>query len=89
MQLVFFLILAVIAVSLIVAFVLAILSMAAIGLAIGLPIYFILRHWSRNNPRIARLKQSPLERLQQLYIDGRIDLFEYESRLARLIAIEH
>lgn len=89
MQLLLALILAVVLVSLFVALVIAVVSLAAVGLVIGIPAYFLIRHFSRSQPRIRQFTQNPMERLQQAYVDGKIDLFEYERRVRRLIAIEH
>jgi biopolymer transport protein ExbB/TolQ len=89
MQLVLALLLAVILLSLFVALVIAVVSLAAVGLAIGIPAYFLIRHFSRSQPRLRQFAQNPMERLQQLYVEGKIDLFEYERRVRRLIAIEH
>ena len=89
MQFLLILVLGIILVSLLLAVLVAVISLAAIGLAIGIPAYILVRHFSHKNPRIRQVVQNPMERLQQAYIEGKIDLFEYERRVARLIAIEH
>jgi hypothetical protein len=61
----------------------------AMALAIGVPAYFFFKHRRSINGHFNRLAQSPMERLQSLYVDGKIDLFEFERRVAHLIAIEH
>lgn len=88
MQVVIAVVLAVVLMSLIAAVLIAVLSMAAIGLAIGIPAYLLIRYMNGRRPQLVRVAQSPLERLQQLYIEGKIDLFEFEQRAARLIAVE-
>jgi hypothetical protein len=32
---------------------------------------------------------NPMERLRNLYVEGKIDLFEFERRVAKLLALEH
>ena len=46
------------------------------------------RHWLHvGKAKVAAL--SPIERLQNLYVEGTIDLTEFERRVARLVAVEH
>jgi hypothetical protein len=71
-----------------VAMVIALLSVAAVAVGIGVPAYLLYRYWA-GQPAMPGPRQRPMERLQQLYVDGKIDLFEFEQRMARLIAIEH
>lgn len=73
--------------AMVVALIMAIVTLAVMALVIGVPIYFLVRHVMRD-PSIPRVRQNPLERLQNLYIEGKIDLFEYERRVAQLIAVE-
>lgn len=60
--------------------------MLAMACAIGIPLWFLGRHLMRH--QLAPRAQSPIERLQNLYVDGRIDLFEFERRVARLVAYD-
>ena len=63
----------------------SILFLAALALAVGIPLYLVLnRH---REPK--RLRRSPIEALQDMYAEGKIDLSEFERRVARLVAIEH
>ena len=80
---------ALIVISMVVALIMALMFAVAVGLAIGLPAYLLLRHRTGISQRFNRLTENPMERLQNLYVDGKIDLFEFERRVAQLIAIEH
>lgn len=88
MQLVIALVLAIVVVSLLAALFIAVITITAMGLAIGIPTYVLYRYLNHRRPQLVRVAQSPLERLQQLYVEGKIDLFEFEQRAARLIAVE-
>ncbi|HZS93772.1 MAG TPA: hypothetical protein VFA78_03175 [Chloroflexota bacterium] len=68
----------------IVAFIVSVLTIAAVVAVIALPIWYISRHHlgARSSA------QPPLERLKNLYVEGKIDLFEFERRVERLLAIE-
>jgi hypothetical protein len=55
--------------------------------AVGIPLWFLARWWQRNRT-ISAPAQSPLDRLKTLYVEGKIDLFEFEQRLAHLIAVD-
>jgi uncharacterized membrane protein len=67
--------------------ILSVLVIAAMALAVGVPLYLILKYHNRHQPR--RLRRSPIEALQEMYAEGKIDLIEFERRVARLVAIEH
>lgn len=71
---------------------LALMAAAVICLAfaclIGLPIWLFTRSWLRGHG-LAGAAQHPMERVKRMYIDGKIDLFEFERRVARLIAVEN
>jgi len=58
---------------------------AAMALAVGIPVYLAFKR--HDGPRRVRL--NPIEALQELYAEGKIDLTEFERRVARLVAIEH
>jgi uncharacterized membrane protein len=90
MQLLFFLIAAVIVVSLVfmvLALIAAIVMTVAVVLGVAIPAYLVFQWWRRS--QMPGLTQKPLERLQNLYVEGKIDIFEFERRVANLIAVEH
>ncbi|GAC1333013.1 MAG: hypothetical protein NVSMB22_25200 [Chloroflexota bacterium] len=55
---------------------------------VGLPVYLVARHWLRQR-NLPRSTQPPLERLKNLYVEGKIDMFEFERRAAALIHVEN
>jgi len=56
--------------------------------AVGIPLYLMARpHLERHG--LAQRKQLPMERLQSLFAEGKIEMHEFERRVARLIAVEH
>ncbi len=64
------------------------LLMLALACAVGIPL------WLMAKPRLERMgivapRLNPMERLKNLYVEGKIDLFEFEHRVARLLALEH
>ncbi|MGI8825747.1 MAG: hypothetical protein ACR2JC_08890 [Chloroflexota bacterium] len=63
------------------------LLMLAGTCAIGLPVYFVARHWAHKNGFV-RSSQRPLDRLKALYVEGKIDMFEFERRAAALLSLE-
>jgi hypothetical protein len=78
-----FLILAMITLALLAA-ALVFLVMACI---VGIPVWFTVRHWMKQRGIGAPIQQR-IDRLRSLYLDGKIDLFEFERRVAQLISIE-
>jgi hypothetical protein len=55
---------------------------------IGIPLWLITRHWlGRRSVSVS--PQRPIDRLRNMYVEGKIDLFEFERRVAKLVAIEH
>lgn len=62
------------------------LVMLALACAIGIPLWFLGKHLMRH--RLTVPAQNPIERLQNLYVEGKIDLFEFERRVARLVAYD-
>lgn len=75
-------------ISTVLAVVFSAMMMLVTACAVALPLWFGWKYWaSRNRP--APVRQSSLERLKTLYIEGKIDLFEFERRAATLIAVEH
>jgi hypothetical protein len=90
MQLLIFLIVAIVVISLVLmvlAVIAALVMTAAVALGVGIPAYLLFQWWRRS--QAPALRQKPLERLQTLYVEGKIDLFEFERRVANLIAVEH
>lgn len=66
----------------------AVMFAVAMALAIGVPAYLLIKNWPGISRHVNRLTQNPMERLQTLYVEGKIDLFEFERRVAHLIAVE-
>jgi hypothetical protein len=56
--------------------------------AVGIPLYLMSKPFLQRHG-IAKAKMSPMDRLKTLYVEGKIDLFEFERRIARLISVEH
>jgi hypothetical protein len=64
------------------------LLMLALACIVGIPL------WLMAKPRLQRMgiaapRLNPMDRLRNLYVEGKIDLFEFERRVARLLALEH
>ncbi len=58
----------------------------AMACVVGVPLYILgKRHFGG---ALKSARQRPIERLQQLYAEGKIDLFEFERRVANLLALE-
>ena len=77
-------------VSIAVTLILSALIFLAFACLVGVPLYIVGKHWlNGHGVNLAMRKQSPMERLQNLYVEGKIDLFEFERRVANLIAVEH
>jgi len=71
-------------VATIVTLIITVLTVALMIAAVTVPAWYLGRHYfAKSVPR-----QSPLERLQNLYIEGKIDLFEFERRVEHLLALE-
>jgi hypothetical protein len=64
------------------------LALACVAAMIGLPLWFMFRR-PRSRRRVPVRTQSPIERLKNLYIEGKIDLFEFERAVAQLVHVEH
>lgn len=76
-----------ICVTLAVALIMTALVILTMACVVGVPLYILgRRHFSGMGLR--GNTQRPIERLQQLYAEGKIDLFEFERRVAHLIALE-
>lgn len=73
--------------SIAVALILSTLVFLALACVVGLPLYMMSRHHLQGLG-LRRKTQRPIERLQQLYAEGKIDLFEFERRVAHLITLE-
>lgn len=65
---------------------LAVIVVLAFIAALVVPMFVLGRRWAQ--PRAQQLAVKPIERLQNLYAEGKIDLFEFETRIAHLIALE-
>lgn len=73
-----------------VALLLALLALMVVAMAciVGIPLWYFGRNRLRNHGLFGA-SMNPMERLKNLYIEGKIDLFDFERRVARLIAVEH
>ncbi|HZU14868.1 MAG TPA: hypothetical protein VFB58_18680 [Chloroflexota bacterium] len=71
----------------IIALIVIVTVLAVLATVVGVPFYMLGRHWLGH--RSLMTHTNPLEHLQTLYVEGKIDLFEYERRLATLLAVEH
>lgn len=74
-------------VSLAFALVLAALTMLAMACVVGIPLFLTTKRWMRRKG-LAPSGLNPVDRLKTMYLDGKIDLFEFERRVAHLIATE-
>ncbi len=73
--------------SIAVTLVISAVAVLALACAVGIPLWLISRpHLQRYG--LAGNPQTALERLKTLYVEGKIDLFEFERRAARLISTE-
>jgi hypothetical protein len=55
---------------------------------VGVPLWLMSRTWLRRHGLMASAYH-PMDRLKNLYVEGKIDLFEFERRVASLISVEH
>lgn len=77
-------------VTIAVTLILSALIFAAFACLVGVPLYLLGRRWlNGQGVNVSMRRQSPMERLKTLYVEGKIDLFEFERRAAHLISIEH
>jgi uncharacterized membrane protein len=81
----FFIVLAIAAT--IIALIVSAIVLLAVGCLIGLPIWLMARRWMQQRG-LQRPAQRSIDRLRALYVDGKIDLFEFERRVAKLVAVE-
>lgn len=81
-----FLIMLVVAMAVMVLMTLFFVAMAC--LAVGVPVWLLMKYWGAGSRRIPVVAQHPIDRLKNLYIDGKIDLFEFERAVAHLVAVE-
>jgi hypothetical protein len=70
-----------------VALLLAFLMVVGLAFAVGVPLWLMTTRWMRQRGMAGPI-QNPIERLQNLYVEGKIDLFEFERRVAKYIAVE-
>lgn len=73
----------------------AVLTFLAFACAVGIPLYVLarlarprLQRFGSFQSSVAGNSQAALERLKMLYVEGKIDLFEFERRAAHLISTE-
>lgn len=83
----FVLLVLVVLVSALAALLFAVLAMAVLAAMIAIPAYVFWRSWQARH-RLAQPAHTSIEGLKRLYIEGKIDLFEFERRVERLIAVE-
>ena len=74
--------------SIVVALIISLLIFVAFACAIGIPLWLMGRSWLRHHGVVSQKQQSPVERLQTLFVEGKIDLFEFEQRVARLVRVD-
>lgn len=68
-----------------VAILVSALVLLTVAALVAVPLYLMARpHFQQR-----RVTMNPVERLQNLYVDGKIDLFEFERRVAQLVHVEH
>lgn len=73
--------------SLAVALIVSVLTMLALFCLVGIPLWLLAKpHLQRHG--MVSPKKRPIERLQALYAEGKIDMFEFERRIERLLAVE-
>lgn len=73
--------------SVAVALIVSAIIFLALACAVGIPLYMMSKGWLRRQG-LTGPKMTPMDRLKNLYIEGKIDLFEFERRIARLISVE-
>lgn len=62
----------------------AALILLTVATLVAVPLYAMARpHLQKRG-----VTKSPIERLQNLYVEGKIDLLEFERRVARLVHVE-
>jgi hypothetical protein len=59
----------------------------AFACLIGIPLWLTAR--SHLQKRGIMVHPSPVERLKSLYAEGKIDMFEFEKRVEKLISVGH
>jgi hypothetical protein len=63
------------------------LVLLAMACVVGIPLYLMSKRLMHRHG-ISRPSISPMERLRNLYVEGKIDLMEFERRVAHLISVE-
>jgi hypothetical protein len=61
------------------------LIMLAIAAVVAVPLYVLARPHLQKRGVVL----NPAERLKNLYVEGKIDLFEFERRIAQLVHVDH
>ncbi len=69
------------------ALIISALVLLTLACAVGIPLYLMSRRWMKRQG-LSRPAQHPIDRLRNLYVEGKIDLFEFEQRVAHLISAE-
>jgi hypothetical protein len=75
-------------VSFAVALFIAVVVFLALACAVAIPLYVLSRRWAHGHA-LAPQRVTPVERLQNLFAEGRIDMGEFERRVARILTHEH
>ena len=57
------------------------LILVAMACLVGIPLWLMSKRWMRRQG-IAGPGQHPIDRLRNLYVEDKIDLFEFERRVA-------
>lgn len=75
-----------------VTLVISTVAFLALACVVGFPLYLLvkphLQRFGSLQSSVAGNSQAALERLKTLYVEGKIDLFEFERRAAHLISTE-
>jgi hypothetical protein len=74
-------------VSMAVALIISALTILAMMCLVGIPLWILAKPHLQRHGMVAP-KKHPIERLQALYAEGKIDMFEFERRIAKLLAVE-
>lgn len=77
----------VILITLAVMLIMAVLTVLAVACLVGIPLWFLSKQWLHSQG-LSRVAQNPIDRLKELYVQDKIDLFEFERRVRQHIAVE-
>jgi hypothetical protein len=71
------------------ALIVSALAILAVMCLVGIPLWLLAKpRLQRAGIAVGTPRLTPVERLQALYAEGKIDMFEFERRVSRLISIE-